>query len=263
MEPVVRRKGPEGGPEGNASMAARKRFGRYTEEANKRCSGPAVKEDKAIIELVKAWEACDIQNDTDYDIAYDLLEGFDCSPEDVQRFCIAAKQFEDESMFEYKLGFVLSALINASSYDRFELSLGHLDIPPASLCGFNFKKVDVTGDVGDHFGEEMESGEILLIGNAGWDLGKSMEGGKISAFGSAISVGEFMLGGEIEVRGNVTMNIGMDMEGGAIRVQGNCDGSIGAGMKGGEIHLEGDGGVISPQFEAGRIYRKGKLIFQK
>jgi formylmethanofuran dehydrogenase subunit C len=76
-----------------------------------------------------------------------------------------------------------------------------------------------------------------------------------------------MYGGNIVIRGNVGDDIGHKagwrLNGGIITIYGDAGYGVGYNMKCGEIHLEGGYKGISEEVCGGRIYHRGKLIFDK
>jgi formylmethanofuran dehydrogenase subunit C len=260
-------------------------FDRYKDETEKGQAGIQVIDDIVMQRLTSAWKSFDVSDFSDYDDASRLLKGMDCSPEDVQRFCVASKQFEDEEYFSDKLGVFLSALINTSSHDDFELSLGHLDSRLDSLCEYNSKNVKVIGNVGDSFGLSMIGGSLTLVGNAGEGVGRYMEGGRISVSGDVEQdLARCMEGGEIVIKGDAGIpgdakllevfgivhktGIAQSMKDGLVVIKGNVFSQVGQGMKGGEIHVLGDMTVFGDmdvigEVEAGRICHKGMVIVDK
>jgi formylmethanofuran dehydrogenase subunit C len=106
----------------------------------------------------------------------------------------------------------------------------------------------------------MQGGELIIDGNAGDYLGanyrgdwRGMKGGKIVVGGNAGSdIGEFMLDGEIIVKGNVELQAGIHANGGKIVIEGDAESRVGAQMTKGEIVVLGKIGYWLPGF----IYQK-------
>lgn len=251
------------GPQRDARMAASKRFGGYWREERRMQRAPLMRDDKTHSRLMEVWRSYDVKaSHASYELADSRLEGFDCSPEEIQRFCIAAKRFEEEPMFQFKLGGMLSALMNRSSHHRHELSLTHLDILVAHLCEGNTKDVRIRGDVAESFALGMAGGSIHLVGNAYGDLAGGMADGTVTVHGEVGNVGNGMSGGEITVFGDV-ITAGLHMDGGSIVVHGDCTDLLGKCMRGGEIRVEGGIPPIHPSFWGGKIIHKGKVKKEK
>ncbi len=113
-------------------------------------------------------------------------------------------------------------------------------------------RILIDGDVGrtKRIGQEMNSGEIVIKGNADMYLGARMKGGRIVLHGDAESfTGLQMKGGEMLIKGNAGSYIGAayrgdwrGMKGGTIVVEGNVGSEAGEYMRGGKIHVKGDAG---------------------
>jgi formylmethanofuran dehydrogenase subunit C len=280
MEQITRGKGPQG----DARMSASKRFGRYKKEGSKSARDIDVTYDSVMAGALEAWQRYDKAASTRNEcIAINLAELFksiDFSPEEIRRFCVLVKGFEEGSDFSRKLGLFLTEMINASSHDRFEVPLKDLKGRPTYLCAHNRKHVIIRGDVGGYLGDEMRGGSILLLGNADNAVGTDMRGGNITVNGNAGGMlGYRMSGGLITVNGPVGFRtlesyriisnydryvLGNEMSGGRIVVNGDAIGDIGEGMCGGEIHLNGDfHGKGDPKIQRGRVFHRGKLIYGK
>jgi hypothetical protein len=67
----------------------------------------------------------------------------------------------------------------------------------------------------------------------------------------------------LTVVGDVGNFLGDSMQCGTITVEGNAGGVVGAWMTGGEIHIDGSYRYLSENIISGKIYHKGKLIFEK
>ncbi len=129
-------------------------------------------------------------------------------------------------------------------------------------CMFN-GSITVTGDV-EQLGCHMLEGTILVGGNTGDNLCLNMSGGLITIRGNAgIGIGQGQNGGSITVNGNAGELLGIQMADGIIMVNGNAGKDIGLEMSGGEIHIDGDQPRISDELVSGKVFHKGRLIFEK
>jgi|GEM_PF-4559726 len=112
----------------------------------------------------------------------------------------------------------------------------------------------------DYIGMEMKNGKIS-VKNAGEYLGKNMYDGEIKVEGDALgNVGESMVGGRIEIRGNVYGDyVGWRMEGGEILINGLCRNFVGLRMLDGKITVEKyAGNGIGERMEGGEILIRGR-----
>jgi len=112
----------------------------------------------------------------------------------------------------------------------------------------------------DYIGLEMKNGKIL-VKNTGEYLGKNMYGEEIIVEGDTFgNVGEGMIGGRIEISGNVYGDyVGWRMEGGEILIKGRCRNSVGLRMMDGKITVEKyAGNGIGERMEGGEILIKGR-----
>lgn len=102
----------------------------------------------------------------------------------------------------------------------------------------------------DGIGEAMESGEIVVEGDAGWRVGRLMSGGVVTVTGSVEGLaGSGMAGGFLEINGDAGDLLGgpmagemAGMRGGAIRVGGNVGARCADRMRRGTIVVDGDAG---------------------
>jgi formylmethanofuran dehydrogenase subunit C len=133
-------------------------------------------------------------------------------------------------------------------YAGLELSSGRLVLDQADRAG-------------DHLGERMKGGRIMVRGRAGDYLGQEMSGGGIvadtcgnyafrnmrggfgvilSAAGSSVGLGN--RGGRIVVRGGCGERAGWLMHGGSLRIGEDAGDYLGLLMSGGEIRVKGVAG---------------------
>jgi formylmethanofuran dehydrogenase subunit C len=112
-------------------------------------------------------------------------------------------------------------------------------------------RVLVNGNAGRHVGSEMQGGEIYVEGNAGDWVGGEMHGGLIHVHGSAGHlVGAAYRGsargitkGTILIGGDAGNEIGRSMRRGLIAVAGRVGDLAGANMLAGSIVLFGESGI--------------------
>ncbi|MCQ0990114.1 formylmethanofuran dehydrogenase subunit C [Jiella marina] len=115
----------------------------------------------------------------------------------------------------------------------------------------------------DRVGEAMETGEIIVDGDAGVRLGRAMTGGRITVTGSVGGyAGSVMGGGVIDIRGDAGERLGAPlagersgMEGGTIKVGGKAGARAADRMRRGTISVAGDAGP-----DAGSRMIAGTLI---
>jgi hypothetical protein len=190
-------------------VQADKRFGRYRRVHHKRyrrvhhkmVRGIGMADDANLRRAIRVWHSFEFNEPGK---AEELLVDSDFSPQDIRRFCVYAKDFEDQIFFGTKLGYQVSAMINSSSHGTFELDLDNLETSAIYLCNCNRKHVTIRGDVGQALGWRMRSGTVHLAGGARARLGEHMEGGRIIVSGDVGSeLGRGMSGGLIVVKGDV------------------------------------------------------------
>lgn len=185
----------------------------------------------------------------------------------------------------------LSDLLHLSTEDIMRLPLSHLgqhlmvgdvfkadirdsDSDEVVLCGntrllqycghgMDSGRVVVEGDAGAYAGLKVSGGELVIQGNAGDCLGVAMSGGKISVLGDtgdwcgAAQAGESkgMTGGLILVGGNAGSNLGSGMRRGLIAVARDCEKYAGSRMLAGTILCLGDIGA-----DPGVGMQRGSLV---
>ncbi len=133
-------------------------------------------------------------------------------------------------------------------------------------CGVWMKggRIRVKGNVDAFAALQMAGGTLIIEGNAGDYLGASyrgdwrgMRGGTITVEGNAgQSVGEYMMGREITVKGNVNINAGIHMGKGTgakdvppkLVIYGDSPGRVGAFMVRGNIYVLGKIDAMMPGF---------------
>ena len=115
---------------------------------------------------------------------------------------------------------------------------------------------------GDHVGEKMRGGRIVIEGAAGDYLGQEMKGGGIVAAGCRDYAFRQMKGGWGVLKGDAGKFLGLGNTGGRIALQGSCRERAGWMMRSGRLFVRGDageylgllmsGGEILVRGEAGR-----------
>ncbi|MDP2628921.1 MAG: hypothetical protein Q8P15_03425, partial [Nanoarchaeota archaeon] len=175
----------------------------------------------------------------------ECVKEFKYSSKDVRDFSIQLKKYENEFLFSQKAGLILSALINNSTEESFEVVTEHLTKLPHFLGRVNTKNMVVFGNGGFTFGYHMENGNVTVKGNTDGSLGSEMRNGEILVEGNSDDVGFEMKGGKIEVKGSICSDLpaflcaaGFFMEDGLIIISNAKDIDVGSGMKGGKIIVE-------------------------
>lgn len=199
--------------------------------------------------------------------------------EDVEKFSLILREFEDSSAFELWAGPFLNVVMQASRDNDFILRLHNISSPIHDLGAENDKNLTIHGGKHEFLGNRKEQGIIRVHDAMATFLGIGLNGAEIHFHGDVHDpVGPGMEEGLIVVYGNVIPNdyytpegiadnpfetvTGQDMVNGLIEIRGNAAASIGHGMMGGEIHLEGDYVSIG-DVGKGTIYHKGKIILSK
>ncbi len=206
------------------------------------------------------------------------------SPEDITQVSIFLKKYERENIFS-TAGSLLSALVNyhrlrhivhyqkidyetdlSEQKNEYQLITEHLEVGIMHIGMKNHAKIKIIGDVGGNqfnTGTAMKGGEIYILGNCINHLGFAMKNGNIIVEKDVIdgSVGTFMLGGIIEIKGTHFGNdVGHTMRGGKIIIHGMVKGIVGNDMTGGEIYINDETTHISRQRKGGKIYCNGRRV---
>lgn len=202
-------------------------FGKYKPEDKQLVRLPDIQITPGVQRIIACWE--NMAHDWEFSLSplkavATRLKNDDYSAKDIEIFSIMLSGYQGRYDVQNKAGYFLSALMNNSKADDFLIHTRHLDAAPGYLGYHNTKEIDVDGDVGFDCGSDMTAGRITVNGNAGRYLGNQMEGGLIIVRGSARDF-------------------------------------VGNHMRGGEIHVEEDWQGISNIIFKGRIYHRGKLIF--
>ncbi|MDM7934855.1 MAG: hypothetical protein QUS08_05635, partial [Methanothrix sp.] len=108
---------------------------------------------------------------------------------------------------------------------------------------------------GDHVGEGMRGGRVLVRGPAGDYLGQEMAGGRIAASCCGDYAFRRMRGGIGVVLGGCGNYLGVGLQDGRIAVRGGCGERAGWMMRGGRVSIAGDAGDY-----LGLLMRGGELV---
>ena len=250
-------------------------FDRYKTEEKQKVRKADVKEDQVLAKLKDAFERYQykarwvVGKNPEYKGADVLVKGINYTVRDVERFVIALAEFTEQTEFERRAGFFISALVNNCSDDNFRLPLKYLPNPLHFLGMENTKNIIIEGNVDVSLGIRMDGGSIIVEGDSMDGVGDSMKSGLIIVNGSSSAVdgvGNNMTGGKVVIRGDVHGVVGEKMEGGIIEIFGDVTGRdvdrgpiVGTGAKGGEIYLHGNYISIDRSGKA-TIYHKGLVI---
>lgn len=123
-----------------------------------------------------------------------------------------------------------------------------------------------TGASLDFIGKDLDSGTIIVTGNAGVHVGRNMRGGDIKIRGNAgNSIATGMTGGLIHIAGNASDNVGgvlsgdrFGMQGGIVVIEGNSGARTGDKMRRGTIIVRGKtGDGAGTRMMGGTIWAEG------
>ncbi len=184
------------------------------------------------------------KNAQSYKSAMEAIERVEYSSKDVKDLSLKLKELEEHKSFSWS-GVFLSALINNSNEENFEVVTEHV-FGEISWLGYDNKKnILVTGDCGSWTGHKMREGKITVSAN------------------TANSTGNKMIGGEILVKGSSGYWTGEEMSGGVIRVKGDVKEYTGRQSVGGKIYVGGNIGSIYDDWCYAKIYQKNKKVWPK
>ncbi len=139
-----------------------------------------------------------------YISAAEATNGLVYTAEDIKDFSLQLKIFERYKEFPAWAGHFLSALINYSKEENYEVITEHLSKKLIYFGHYNEKNVTVKGSLGFGAGTLMTKGTLLVKGNVGDQPGRNLQGGKIIIKGSAgNTVGYESYGGEIHIKGKI------------------------------------------------------------
>jgi hypothetical protein len=211
-------------------LAAAAKFGGFAKETGQDVRQPDVKKDTKLEAIIQAWKACKfdwsspITIDEHYEIWAGLTKRINLSSCDIERFCIALAQFQEEKDFRNKAGFFLSGLANHCQDHDVIIRTSHL-FKRVNFLGYkNSRNITVEGDVGDGIGILMHDGMLVVNGDALQAAGDGLIGGKLV-------------------------------------INGFAGHGVGVRMRNGEIHLESDYENLQFIPEGGKIFHKGQLIW--
>jgi len=118
-----------------------------------------------------------------------------------------------------------------------------LHLPSFDYAGLELAKGCIMMDrAGDHVGERMRGGRIVVQQEAGDYLGQEMKGGGIVAASCRDYAFRQMKGGWGVVKGDAGKFLGLGNTGGRIAVQGSCGQRAGWMMRSGRLYVRGDAG---------------------
>ncbi len=124
-----------------------------------------------------------------YHRGIDCLQAKQFTMKDVFDFSIFLKNYEQRKYF-YRTGFFLSALIQTSKEENFEVHTKHLHEKLNYVGSFSEgKNLVVLGSSGFDTGHGLKSGRIIVKGDADTNLGASSEGGEIIVLGKIEDIG--------------------------------------------------------------------------
>jgi hypothetical protein len=164
-----------------------------------------------------------------YQEALDVLRPYAhmFSAKHIEAFCLSVQDVMHDAALSGSLsGLFLSALVNLTGEKSYVLPVGHIPEGLHCLGYHNTKDLVIHGNTGSRAGMGMETGSMLIKGDA--------------------------------------EDVGCAMKGGTITVEGDVKSSIGWNMEGGEIHVEGElSEHLCSGIRKGRIFHKGVLIVDK
>jgi len=210
--------------------AASSRFGRFSRETGQDVRQIDVKRDPKLEAIIQVWKACnfDLNSPTTIDEHYEIWAGLikriNPSSCDIEKFCIALAQFQEEKDFRNKAGFFLSALANHCQDHDVIIRTDHL-LKRVNFLGYkNSRNIIVEGGVGE-------------------------------------AIGILMLDGRLVINGDTLQAAGDGMMGGKLVINGFAGHGVGIRMRNGEIYLESDYENLQFFPEGGKIFHKGQLIW--
>lgn len=140
-----------------------------------------------------------------------------------------------------------------------ERSVTPLKLPSRDYVGLELRHGTIMlSDAGDHVGERMSGGRIVVQGCVGDYLGQGMQGGRIIARGCRDYAFRNMHDGIGVVLGDAGKFLGIGNSGGRIVVRGSCKERAGWLMRSGSLKVFGDAGeYLGILMSGGRILVKG------
>jgi formylmethanofuran dehydrogenase subunit C len=141
-----------------------------------------------------------------------------------------------------------------------ERSPDPLKLPSRDYVGLELRHgTIILSFAGDHVGERMSGGRIVVQETAGDYLGQEMQGGRIIAGGCRDYAFRNMRGGIGVVLGDAGKFLGIGNSGGRIAVRGSCKERAGWLMHSGSLNVTGDAGeYLGLLMSGGMIRVKGR-----
>ena len=135
-----------------------------------------------------------------------------------------------------------------------------LRLPDRDYVGLELEGGSIILDQGgEHVGERMSGGRIVVQGAAGDYLGQEMTGGGIVAAGCRDYAFRQMKGGWGVVKGEAGKFLGLGNSGGRIAIHGSCRERAGWLMRSGRLYVRGDAGeYLGLLMSGGEIRVRGK-----
>lgn len=253
---------------------ARRKFSAYKRDAPKAVRQLHVEKGSELEQyVVKVWDDNETSNPRlrpswFYPKVFELLNGLQITSKSINWFADRLIPLEDDEnpSFSIRAGLFLSALINGSKEESFDIIVPQLRKPIINLLYQNRKDVTLHGNVGKWFARQMQDGSANLHGDAGPYLGIEMAGGTVVTYGTVASVGHRQHGGKIIVKGDMRphSSIGTEMKGGEITIENSLSqhtGMVGTHMQGGRISAGGSfSGEIARAMSGGEISLSGRVI---
>lgn len=114
--------------------------------------------------------------------------------------------------------------------------------------------IEVSGNVATGCGHSLQSGSILIRGDAGGFLAAYAAGGYLAVHGRADDyVGYGLSGADVLVRGKCGNAVGANMRSGTLVLGNGCGENLGQGMTGGAIYVRGEVGSVADNVQSGRL----------
>ncbi len=179
---------------------------------------------------------------------------------------------EEIEKYAPKESVLLNRLISHAPGKDYKLIWGYLSsiaaertneallLPKRDFVGLELRSgTIILEDGGNHVGERMTGGKIIVLGNAGDYLGQGISGGRIIANSCEDYGFRNMRGGSGLIRADCGKFIGLGNSGGRIVVLGSCQDRAGWLMRGGSLRVKGDAGdYLGLLMSGGRIVVSGK-----
>ncbi|MFH0860840.1 MAG: hypothetical protein V1921_06530 [Candidatus Altiarchaeota archaeon] len=205
---------------------------------------PSLKSDPVVEEALRLYEASVFDGHVSVYRREMVDHGskLDVSQKQLQHIVDVLEETQPEGEYLSKGGVFLTALIQASRQDDFQLRTKRkLNFVGCSLT--EGKRITVYGDLGNNTGMHMAGGKLHILGSVGNVTGYGMEDGEITVGGNAADgTGVGMKKGKIRIEGDVGNETGDQMGGGEIEVLGKAGDRTGVRMTGGKIRVEKDAG---------------------